>query len=231
MNIFASFTYIKHKSKEVFRVTRMLFTSIFTISLILLTACGGNQTSSKDADYDTTKKMIVDILQTEDGKKVLREIMTDEKMKDQLVIESDVVKDSINNVLVSEKGKQMWINLFKDPTFVTEFAKSMDDEQMKLVKRLMNDADFQKQMLELLQNPEITEQMLKVMKSQQFRSHMEETIQQTLETPLFQEKIKETLLKAAEEQGQDSKTQKNEKENEEKSQQENEGENSSDSEE
>src|SRR5690625_7577123 len=79
-----------------------------------------------------------------------------------------------------KKAKKMWINLFKDPTFVTEFAKSMDDEQMKLVKRLMNDADFQKKMIEILQNPEITEQMLGVMKSQQFRAHMEEIIQQTL---------------------------------------------------
>jgi len=203
MNIFAPFTYIKVKSKEVFRLTRMLFTSIVTISLLFLTACSGSQTSPKDADYDTTKKMIVDILQTEDGKKVLREVMTDEKMKEQLVIESDVVKESINDVLASEKGEQMWINLFKDPTFVTEFSKSMDDEQMKLVKRLMNDAGFQKQMLELLQNPEITEQMLGVMKSQEFRAHMEEVIQQTLETPLFQEKIKDTLLKAAEEQAED----------------------------
>jgi len=193
-------------------VTRMLFTSIFMISLLFLTACNGGQTSPKDSDYDTTKKMIVDILQTEDGKKVLREIMTDEKMKEQLVIESDVVKDSINNVLTSEKGQKMWINLFKDPTFVTEFAKSMDDEQMKLVKRLMNDADFQKKMIEILQNPEITEQMLGVMKSQQFRAHMEEIIQQTLETPLFQEKIKETLLKAAEEQGKNKDSEKKENE-------------------
>src|SRR5690625_5616545 len=159
MNIFAPFTYIKVKSKEVFRVTRMLFNSIVTIFLLLYTACSGSQTSTKDTDYDTTKKMIVDILQTEDGKKVLREIMTDEKMKEQLVIESDVVKESINNVLTSEKGQKMWINLFKDPTFVKEFAKSMDDEQMKLVKRLMNDANIQKKIIEMLQNHEITEQM------------------------------------------------------------------------
>src|SRR5690625_7359039 len=113
--------------------------------------------------------MIVDILQTEDGKKVLREIMTDEKMKEQLVIESDVVKDSINNVLTSEKGQKMWINLFKDPTFVTEFAKSMDDEQMELVKRLMNDADFQKKRIKILQNHKITKKKLEVIKSQKFQ--------------------------------------------------------------
>src|SRR5699024_12388691 len=103
--------------------------------------------------------------------------------------------------LTSEIGTEMWSNLFNDPTFVKDFAKSMAEEQKKLMKSLMNDAEFQQQMIELFQNPEINKQMLNVMKSQQFRSHLEETIQQTLETPLFQSKMKETLLKAAEEQG------------------------------
>lgn len=175
---------------------------IVCLSIFLLSACTGGGGESKDADYDTTKKMIVDILQTEDGKKAFRELMAEEDMKKQLVIESDLVKDSINNVLISDKGKKMWENLFQDPTFVENFAKSMNEEQQKLMKSLMNDSDYQKQMLDLLQNPEITEQMLGLMKSQQFRSHLEKTIQETLDTPTFQKKIEHILLKAAEEQSQ-----------------------------
>src|SRR5690625_6421268 len=53
-------------------------------------------------------------------------------------------------------------------------------------------------MLELLKNPEIKEQTLDVVKSQQFRSHLEDTIQETIETPQFQAKMKDILLKAAE---------------------------------
>lgn len=179
---------------------RSIFITIAGLAMILMSACGGGSSPGKEAEYDTTKKMVVDILQTEDGKKALREIMTDEKMKQELVIESDVVKKSINETLTSEKGAEMWTKLFKDPKFVEGYVKSMSDEQKKLMKNLMNDADFQKQMLELLQNPEMTDQILQVLKSQQFRAHLEETIQQTLETPLFQAKIQEILLKAAEEQ-------------------------------
>lgn len=173
--------------------------SLIGLSIVFMSAC--SQESAKDTEYDTTKKMVIDILQTDDGKKALKEIMTDEEMKEQLIIESDTVKDSINDVLVSQKGADMWKNLFSDPAFVESFATSMAEEQEKLMKNLMNDADYQKQMLELLQNPEITEQMLDVMKSQKFRSHLEETIQQTIETPLFQAKMKDILLKAAENQG------------------------------
>lgn len=180
---------------------RTVFILFMGLSIILISACTDEIKSGKETDYDTTKKMVVDILQTEDGKKALRELMTDEEMKKQLVIESDTVKDAINNVLISEKGKEMWEKLFKDPTFVEGYAKSMAEEQEKLMKSLMNDADYQKQMLELLQNPEIDKQILDLMKSQQFRSHLEETIQQTIETPLFQAKIKEILLEAAEKQG------------------------------
>ncbi|MGM8212813.1 spore germination lipoprotein GerD [Virgibacillus sp. W0430] len=179
--------------------------ALFSICLfvIFIAACNGQDSSGKEANYETTKKMVVDILQTEDGKKALTEILSDEKLKKQLVIESDLVQDSINNVLVSEKGAEMWKNLFKDPSFVKDYAKSLEDEQKKLMKSLMNDAEYQKQMIEILQNPEISEHILSLIKSQQFRAHLEETIQQTLETPLFQEKMKETLLKAAEKQGQE----------------------------
>lgn len=167
---------------------------------IILSACGGNNASQEDGDYEKTKKMVVDILQTEDGKKALTEMLNDEKLKQELVIQSDVVKSAINEVLISDKGKEMWKSLFEDPSFVEGYSKSIEEEQIKLIKDLMKDADYQKQMLELLQNPEISALILSLLKSQQFRAHLEETIQQTLETPLFQAKIQEILLKAAEEQ-------------------------------
>lgn len=179
---------------------RIRYTLTITLIIFFLSACSSGEGTNKTPDYDTTKKMVVDILQTEEGKKALHEIMSDDKMKQQLVIDSDVVKEAINTMLISEKGTEMWSKLFKDATFVESFAKSMSDEQKKLFKKLMYDPEFQEQALELLQNPEIDKQMLTVMKSQEFRAHLEETISQTLETPLFQVKIAELLLKAADKQ-------------------------------
>ncbi len=149
--------------------------------------------------------MVVDILRTDEGKKALQEIISDDKMKQHLVMDSDVVKESITEALVSEKGAEMWQKLFEDPSFVESFNKSISEEQKKLFKNLMNDSEFQKQMLELMQNPEIANQNLTLLKSQQFRAHLEETIQQTIENPIYQAKIQEILLKAAEKQqkGQD----------------------------
>ena len=197
----------------------------FIFLTVIITACNDQGSAGQDADYEATKKMVVDILQTEDGKKALSDILSDEKLKEQLVIESDDVQNSINNVLVSEQGSEMWKNLFNDPSFVKNYATSIQEEHNKLIKGLMNDSEYQKQMIEILQNPEISEQMLTLMKSQQFREHLQEVIQQTLESPLFQEKIKDTLLKAAEEQsqGQDQKQNQGESGQEESGNQQNEG--------
>ncbi|WP_164218843.1 spore germination lipoprotein GerD [Virgibacillus sp. YIM 98842] len=181
---------------------RSLLISITVLSVLFFSGCGGGNAAQEDQDYEQTKKMVVDILQTEDGKKALKEILGDGELKQELVIESEEVKDSINQTLASDTGAQMWAKLFEDPEFVKSYAESMNEEQQKMMKNLMSDSEYQQQMLDLMQNPEIEEQMLNVLKSQQFRSHLEETIQQTLETPVFQAKIQEILLKAAEKQGQ-----------------------------
>lgn len=187
-------------------VRRQLCTVLLSLSFfIILTACGGGGGNSEsEGEYDSTKKMVVDILQTEDGKKALREIMHDEELKNLLVMESDTVKNAVNEALTSEESKKSWEKMFEDPEFVKTYAQSISDEQKNLMKDLMNDSQFQKQMIELLNNPEVTEQMLSVVKSQQFRAHLEETIQQTLQSPIFQAKIEEILLKAAQEQSKSS---------------------------
>lgn len=182
-----------------FIMLRVVYLPLISGLLLLMSACGG-EAAPKETDYDTTKKMIVDILQTEDGKKALGEILADEEMQKQLVIDSTTVKQAIDETLSSKKGGEMWKKLFEDPKFVETFYKSIEEDQKKLMKDLMNDSEYQKQMMDLLQNPEMTEQQIQTLKSQQFRAHLEETIQQTLESPIFQARIQEILLKAAEEQ-------------------------------
>ena len=165
---------------------------------VLLSACSEEPSSGQHASYDSTKKMVVDILQTDEGKKTLSEVIADKKVKEQLVTNSEDTKKTIADALTSDKGKEMWASLFKDPEFKADFAKSMADEQKKTMKALMNDPEYQKQMLALMQNPKMQEQMLTVMKSEKFRSHLDQTMIQTFETPAFQKKVHDMLTKAAE---------------------------------
>lgn len=179
------------------RFTYILF---FLVLTILISACSD---TNKENTYDATKKMVVDILQTDDGKKALIDIITNEKVKHQLVIESDIVKEAVDSMFTSQEHQKMWNELFQDPTFVETYVKSTKEAQKEVFKKLMLDATYQEQMLQLLKNPEITEQIQNVVKGQQFRSHLEEIIQETFENPLFQAKLTDILLEIA---GQKSKS-------------------------
>lgn len=184
---------------------RIVLYPLLFAACLFLAACSDQPAARQDASYDETKKMVVDILQTDEGKKALSDVITDDKVKAQLVMDSDDTKKTIADTLTSDKGKEMWATLFKDPDFRAGFAESMEAEQTKLIKALMHDPDYQKQMLELLQNPEIKELNLQTLKGEKFRSHLQETIQQTMQTPAFQKQMHDLLLEAVQKQNEQSK--------------------------
>nr|WP_139823689.1 spore germination lipoprotein GerD [Thalassobacillus devorans] len=173
----------------------LLFIGLFAL---FLTACAGNSSGSEQADYDTTKKMVVDILKSDDGKKAMTEVLSDEKMQQAMALESEVVSDAVNQALTSEKGQEFWTKMFEDPKFVKGFADSMKKEHEELLKGLMKDSEYQKLLIDVFQNPEMVEQVQTVLEGQKFREHLEKTIQETLNSPLFKAEMTETLLKAAE---------------------------------
>lgn len=172
------------------------------VSLILLSACGGgnNETSGSNQEtYDTTKKMVTDILKTDEGKKAITEVLADEEMQKTYVIESKVLEDALSDALTSDKGKEFWEKMFSDQKFVKGFAQAMIDQQKEVITGLMSDAEYQKKMLELLANPEMEEQMVTVLKGQKFKEHLQKTIQETMNSPLFKAEMTDVILKAAKE--------------------------------
>ncbi len=66
---------------------------LLTFSFVLaLTGCAQQEKTPAQPDYDQTKKMVVDILKTDEGKKAIEEVMGDEKVKQQLVMDQQIVK-------------------------------------------------------------------------------------------------------------------------------------------
>lgn len=178
-----------------------------------MTACN-NQEAETEINYEQTKKMVVDILQTDEGKSVISDLITSSEMKEHLVIDSEVVKEAINGALLSKQGEEMWKKLFKDPAFLDSYTQSINDSQKNLFKQLMTDPDYQEQMLDLMQNPELMNQTLQLLKSQQFRSHLQTIISETLSSPLFKSEMAEILLKLREDPGKEENGDESHEENE-----------------
>lgn len=164
---------------------------------LILGSCAPQDISPPPPDYDQTKKMVVDILKTDEGKKAIQEIIADEKVKQQLVIEQAVVKETLQQVLTSDKGVKFWEKAMQDPKFAESFAKSLKTEQEKTIKALMKDPEYQGMMIDILKNPEMEKTMMDVLKSKKFRQHLQQVITETLNSPLFQAKIQDILVKSA----------------------------------
>ncbi|MFD2640069.1 spore germination lipoprotein GerD [Piscibacillus salipiscarius] len=178
----------------------MKFFHFILVFTILLVGCSQGQGNSQQSpEYEATKKMVVDILKTDDGKKAVKEILSEEEMKQQLVLNSDLVKQSVEQSVTSKKGKEFFKKLFEDPSFVKAYVEATKEADQKLMKGLMNDSTYQAQMIQLFQNEEMQKMIQSALKSQQFKSYLEDTIQETLSSPLFKAQMQEVLLKAAEE--------------------------------
>nr|WP_263323852.1 spore germination lipoprotein GerD [Neobacillus sp. Marseille-Q6967] len=169
--------------------------------IVFLSSCApaaeGN--TGGQVDYEETKKMVVDILKTDDGKKALQEVMSDDAMKEKLVMDQKVVQDTISTTLTSEQATEFWKKTFNDTEFAKGVAKSMRTENEALLKDLMNDPEYRAMMIEVFKEPEMQKEMADALKSKEYREHLQSVITETLDSPLYKAKMQELLLKAAEE--------------------------------
>ena len=108
--------------------------------------------------------MVVDILKTDDGKKALQEVLSDEKLKEKLVMDHAVVTETVQKTLTSEKGIEFWKKTFEDPKFAESIAKTMQKENEQLLKNLMNDPEYRGKMIEVLKDPELRKEVTNVIK-------------------------------------------------------------------
>ena len=86
--------------------------------LFTLTSCSETNTEASKDNYSDTKKIIVDVLKSDEGKKAIEDILADESVKTELIMNQEDITKTIETTLTSDKEKQFWENAFKDPKFV-----------------------------------------------------------------------------------------------------------------
>lgn len=163
--------------------------------LLILASCSEE---TKTQSYDEMKKMVVDALQTEEGKKAIRQVIEEPQFKELLTLEQTAVKTSIEETLLSDKAKTYWKEQFADPKFQETFAKSMKSEHEKLMKNLMNDSDYQQSLIDFFNQPDMQKQIETLLKSSAIRKQTEEVVKETIENPLMQSKWADLIRKTGE---------------------------------
>lgn len=162
---------------------------------ILLSGCSMQQ---QGPNYDEMKKMMTDALQTEEGKKAVRKMLSDPEFRELMVLEQPEVKKSIEDTLLSKKGEEFWKHAFEDPKFTESIAKSMKDQQKDIMSKLINDSSFQKEMVDFFGQADMQKHLETILQSANMKKQMEKSIEETINSPLLQAKWQELILKAGE---------------------------------
>lgn len=171
---------------------KIRFLQLFAV-ILLLTSCAPQQSTPS---FDETKKLMTDALQTEDGKKAMRQILAESDFRELLVLEQPEVKKSIEETMLSKEGDAFWKKAFEDPKFSETIAKSMKEQQQEVMKQLMSDASFQKELEDFFGQPDMQKQLESIIKSSTMKEQYEKVIEDTINSPLLQTKWEKLIQEA-----------------------------------
>ncbi|MDQ0340224.1 spore germination protein D [Caldalkalibacillus uzonensis] len=167
-------------------------------AIISLAACAPMEEQARP-DYNETKQLVLDILQTEEGKKTIQEIMKEEEFKQQLLINEPVVKKTIQDTMLQADNKEKWQQLMLDPKFAKEYAKQLESQHKQLLKDLMKDPEYQSAMMDILKDPEMEKQFIEVAKSKEFRQETMNIMKEAMQSPYFRLELLQLLSQVAKE--------------------------------
>lgn len=186
------------------RYIAFLITTGFLLLNTFACAAQPQQTSGSSPDYSSIKKMVVDMLKTDEGKQALKDTLQSEEFKKDLILDNSTVKQTIIDTMTSDKSKAFWTTLVEDPAFSAKLAKAMESENKTMLQQLMKDPTYQGSMMSILKSPEMEQNYLDLMETKPFRQQMQKTLIETMQSPLFATQLEDALKKVVQNEMQKS---------------------------
>lgn len=159
--------------------------------VLALTAC--TEAKEPTLSYDEIKKIVIDAVQTEEGKKAMRQLLEEPEFRELLVLEHEEVRKATEETLLSKEAEEFWKKTFEDPKFKETMAKSIQKQQQQILKDLMKDATFQEDLTSFFGQPDMQKQLENIIKGAVMRKEMEKIVQETIESPLLEKKWQELV--------------------------------------
>ena len=174
-------------------MTDMKYFALLLMSLGLLASCSS---PAAQPSYEENKKMFIDALQTEDGKKAIRTLLADPQFTELLILDSEQVKTSVEQTMLSKEAEDFWKEVYSDPKFSETMAKSMVKQQEELMKALMKDPTYLKDLETFFGSAEMKKELSKVLESSDMRKEMQKVVEETIQSPLLQAKWQKLVEEA-----------------------------------
>jgi spore germination protein D len=162
------------------------------ISCLFLTSCSADGANAQD-DYPKMKAITLDVLHTEEGKKVLLDLFSESEFQQRMLIANGNLPQLLGKSLHDQQTQKDWQKILSTEQVAKQMHKVTEAEQKKLLKTLMKDPEYQKMMLDILKDPQFSQQMVELMKTPTYRKEALKIMEEGLQTPSFQEKAKKLL--------------------------------------
>ncbi|NDI37027.1 spore germination lipoprotein GerD [Chengkuizengella sediminis] len=193
---------------------------LFILLICLATSCGSDESSGGTQAYKDTKSMVLDILQSEDGKKIITEALEKDDNKNGPKMlqnlpkqQSEEIKGAVKLLFTDPSFPKYFEDMMKkDPKFAGEFAKTIQEQNKDIHKELLKDPEYQTQLLEVMKDPEYKDMIFEIMKGKEYRKQTMAIMQDALNSPLFRVELMDLLKKAMEEESKPKEEKKKEEE-------------------
>jgi len=182
------------------------YVPIVTMALLVATGCGSGgmgadagAASQQQPDYSATKQMVVDILHSAEGRTALQDVMKDPVFKQQMVLSDAEVTKAVTASIESKKTQSFLSEQAKDPKFAAALSKAVQPDLTALLKQLMKDPEYQKDVMVLLKSPDFTKNLQEIFQTPEFRGQIMQIMTDALNTPAFRMQFQDSLKKAVSE--------------------------------
>ncbi|RAL23296.1 hypothetical protein DL897_13110 [Thermoflavimicrobium daqui] len=176
---------------------------LFVLILIFsLTSCSSpSPEAGTTPDYQKTKEMVLDLIRTSEGKKALKDLMSDPEFKQAIIVSNQELEETISKSLTNQHTKKEWEKLLSKPKVADNLAKATEKQQKELVKILLKDPEYQKLLLDIMKDPAFSKQVIQLLKSQEFRKETMKVMEEAIQIPSFQEKLKKLFQQGGQKGG------------------------------
>jgi|GEM_PF-6760464 len=166
------------------------------LSFLFLSSCSssfGADQQQGGEDYTKVKEITLDVLHTEEGKKVLLSLLADPEIQQKMVITKGDLEKILAKSISDQKTKKDWETILTKEQVAEQIVKATENQQKQLMKTLIKDPEYQKMLLNVLRDPQFTQHLLSLMNSPTYRKEAMKIIEEIVKTPSFQQKIQQMM--------------------------------------
>lgn len=168
---------------------------------LCVTGCGMEAASTgTHLNYKETKTMVLDILKTEAGQKVIAQA---QPIKSSGVLQGkdgELIRTAVKDVMTDPKYPNTLKTIMTDPKFAASFAKAIEKDQRTLFKTMLTDPEYQTLLLGVMKDKEFEQLLIEVLRGKTYRTEAMKIFQEALKLPAFQLELMKLLVKAKTEQ-------------------------------